>query len=220
MRKIYETYFHIPKQDKGVVGEKVFLTRLILSIICILVCTLAIGYNAYAYFAVNIELSANVLQAATFDVEVDVKSTLSDTTNVVKLDEAAQAYSLVAGTYQLTLKVKPNSTVSTGYCKIEAKSANQPETVFYTQQFCSVLGQDVPVLERTILISVDEDTEIRVTPCWGTYAGAETKPETYLADNYMISVKGQQITKDAVPNSVAPAENTPSTNEGETIISE
>ena len=183
MRKIYHKYFYVPEQGKGVVGEKVFLSRLVLSITCMLICMLAMGYNAYAFFTTNIESSANVLQAAVFDVEITSQPEVSN--------PVAEGYSLSAGTYEVKIKVKSSSNASTGYCKIDVNG-----TVFYTQQFGKVAGSQTPVTERTVVITVDRDTVVYVTPCWGTYAGAETNTTTFLADEYIISVKDKKITRE------------------------
>lgn len=214
MRKIYDEYFHVPEQGEGVVRETVFFARLIVSIVCMAVCMIAMGYNAYAYFAFNIESTANVLQASTYsfvepsETEEDIIKMVSSEGSVVATNTKWK-YILQPGTYELKLKKEGNA--STGYGRIDILSENGENSSvvqsIYTQQIgkVNVEGEEVP--ERIVTIQVDTITVIQVEACWGTYAGAATEPSTYLADGMAIQSKEGTIAVTDISNlSVATAE--------------
>lgn len=203
MRKIYEEYLYVPEEGQGVVREKVFFSRLAISIVCMAICMIAMGYNAYAYFTANIESTANVIQAATYSTKISVASATPNEGTVKADAQIKGRYTLTPGRYNFT--VTKEGTSSTGYCRIDVDEVNENGAVsfkssFYTQQLGKVVGSEELVNERTILISVDKDIVIQFVDCWGTYAGAESNETTYLKDNEGIQVKDNRIAKEVISN--------------------
>jgi len=187
MRKIYEKYFYVPEKGKGKVNEKVFFARLAFSVLFIVFCMCAMGYNAYAYFSAGIGSAKNTLQATTYTLEIT--PSVAGGTGDVTIDTTAEhRYTLQPGRYDFKLVKPETATASTGYCRVDI-GEEENKTSFYTQQVGKVADSETPINERIITISVDKVTVVHFVPCWGTYAGVETHPETYLADGKAIQVK-------------------------------
>lgn len=192
MRKIYKKYFYVPEKGEGKVREQVFFARLAFSVIFMLFCMCAMGYNAYAYFAANIGSEKNTLQATTYTLEITPSLAVEGTGSVAIDTTAEHKYTLQPGRYYFKLVKPATATASTGYCRINTgEEENSPH--FYTQQVGVVAGFEQPILERTVMISVDQETVIRFIPCWGTYAGSTTHPETYLAEGKAIQMLSGSI---------------------------
>lgn len=214
MRKIYDEYIRLPKEGEGVVCEKVFFTRLAISVVCIAMCMMAMGFNAYAYFTASISSSSNVIQTSTYETIKNVTSTISDTETVKADSKVKGKYTLKPGQYNFTLTKQ--GTASTGYCRIDVDEVIDNGTAsfkssFYTQQLGKVAASEEPVIERTILISVDKETVIQIVDCWGTYAGAQSNAGTYLNTDEVIRVKGGAIAKVNISEiTIAPTNTEPS----------
>lgn len=186
MRKIYQKYFEIPEENKGIIGERVFFARLTVAIVCIVLCMSAMGFSAYAFFTANVSSSMNQIQAANFDLNVQKIEPQTQASSASY--EAEKTYRLKAGSiYKFVLEKHGNA--STGYCKIvitpnDVTSKETSEAVFYTQQFGKVVGQEEPINEREITITVGVATTVKFVPCWGTYVG-----EGVSEVNYAMGVK-------------------------------
>ncbi len=201
MRKLYDKYFEIPEQGEGVISETKFFARLILSVICIVLCLCAMGYNAYAYFNSTIESTSNMLQASTYSLEIDVKCVQEGQGSFVEDKVVTGRYVLQPGAYTFTLKKSETSTASTGYCRIdigvkEANGETQYEKRYYTQQIGAVEGKDKPVTERKVVISVDQETVIQLETCWGTFAGSE---DILADDKVIVYQEGKVSLSNTVP---------------------
>ncbi len=195
MRKIYDEYFYVPEEGKGVVREKVFFARLMLSVVCMAICMIAMGYNAYAYFTANIESNANVIQASTYSLDVSGDLTNSGQGSFSKETETKHTYKLAAGTYDFVLTKSTDTTAKTGYARVDIFQGESVQQ-FYTQQIGGVLdAENKEITSRTVRIKVDAETTIQFIECWGTYAGVESNMTTYLRDNEGIQVANSTIAK-------------------------
>lgn len=73
MKKIYEEFLKIPKNEK--IREKVLMTRISLSIVIMVLCLGAMGITAYAYFSCNITSAVTTIQSARYELNVTVTET-------------------------------------------------------------------------------------------------------------------------------------------------
>lgn len=71
MKKIYEEFLKIPKNEK--IRDKVMMTRISLSIATMVLCLGAMGITAYAYFSCNITSAVTTIQSARYTLDVEVK---------------------------------------------------------------------------------------------------------------------------------------------------
>lgn len=214
MRKIYDEYFHVPEEGEGVVREKVFFSRLTLSIVCMLICMLAMGYNAYAFFTTNIESTANVIQASTYTLDVNGVAIPAVNGSFNRAADERYQFTLQPGIYDFTLTKSEQATAQTGYAKIEIG-----ERAFYTQQIGGVLdGNNQEIKSRTIRIKVDAETTIKIVECWGTYSGNTATPiaeDVIIESQKMIEVNGANSSSVAWANPTltdASKESTPASN--------
>lgn len=167
MRKIYQKYFEIPEENKGIIGEHVFFARLVVSIVCIVLCMSAMGFSAYAYFTASVSSNMNQIQAANFDLEVQEIEAQTGTSSASY--ESEGTYKLQAGIIY-KFKLVKHGNASTGYCQIVVmKDATTEGESVSTRQFGKSKLEESPVDIRTIQIEVEEETIVKFVPCWGTY---------------------------------------------------
>ena len=205
MRKIYQKYFEIPEENKGIMGERVFFARLAVTIACIVLCMSAMGFSAYAFFTANVSSNMNQIQAANFDLEIQIEAQTGTSSASY---ESEGTYKLQAGSIY-KFKLVKSGNASTGYCKIvltpnDVTSKETSEVVFYTHQLGKVEGQAEPVNIREITIKVGVATTVKFVPCWGTYSGEGVSEVTYAMD----AVKSTTNVQSEIPSE--PSE-TPST---------
>lgn len=184
MRKIYQKYFEVPEEGKGIVGERVFFARLTVAIACIVLCMSAMGFSAYAFFTANVSSNMNQIQAAYFDLEIQKIELQTETSSASY--ESEKTYKLQPGIYDFTLKKNGNAT--TGYCEILIYDDAGNSQSVYTQQFGKIKDQEDSIEERTIQIRVVTETRVSFVSCWGTYSG---NPIRELEE--MIIVDGQEV---------------------------
>ena len=177
MREIYQKYFELPEEGKGIMSEQVFLARLTVGIACIVLCISAMGFSAYAFFTTSVSSNMNQIQAAHYSLSVQSigivpvngnGSVVADTLNPTK-------YKLQKGMYDFVLVKEGNA--STGYCMI--KINNNENDVIVTRQIGDVA--------LTVRIEVAQETAVEFVACWGTYRSQERFDE----GNKMIIVDDQ-----------------------------
>ena len=175
MRKLYREYFEVSPTEK--ISDKVMLTRVVFTVITMLICLSAMSLSAYAYFSATVSAGPGVISSASFDIDIQITrpgnlsigsegiSQGTDEVSVSLSDNNKYCASLEAGkTYTVTLSKKGNA--STGFCLISFEGGSD--------QFTTVqLGKDVNAqngerLSLTFTVSPDTDTVIYLSPCWGT----------------------------------------------------
>ena len=161
MRKIYQKYFALPEEGKGIMGEQVFFARLAVSIVCIVLCMSAMGFSAYAYFTASVSSSMNQIQAANYSLSVQSPIKLVNDRGSVAADSTnPNKYTMTQpGMYDFTLIKSGNA--STGYCKIFING----NEVAVTKQ----IAEDA----LTVRIETAQETVVEFVACWGTYSSEE-----------------------------------------------
>ena len=91
MRKLYNEYFHIPKEGK--IGDKVMLVRVAVTAVCMVFYLAVMGITAYAYFSYNVTSSFNSIQTGKFDATV----------SIMESDTPVELTAQENGDYQVTL---------------------------------------------------------------------------------------------------------------------
>lgn len=129
------------------------LHLLALSTVGLCTCIICLCGVSWAWFTATTSTGTAVIQAATYTVDVSAESksvkiaTESGTTTVTFT---------AAGEYTITLT--PTGTAQNGYCKISYADAD-----YYTEQFTSAVFR--------FTVNADENSELTVTPQWGSYSG-------------------------------------------------
>lgn len=217
MRKLYNEFFHIPKDGK--ISEKVMLARMVSTVVIVVVCLAAMGITAYAYFSCNLSSGTVVLKAATFeaDVLIQITDVNGESVPVTEGANGIPSAALKAGTtYLVTLDESARSSAKTGFCIITADDCQE---TYHTQQ----LGVDTSVAgdftdQIVFHLRVSADTNVYFLSHWGTtshYAAYAEKGEgdkLYIT-NGNINENAVVLNVNGATNSVSELETEPSETE-------
>ena len=152
MKKILNELFYVPKYGK--VKESVFLARMGISITGILLCLVAMSFAGYAYFSSSVTSGINVIQAASFTLDVNGAP-------------VADSYRLTSDENVIVLTWSERTTASVGYGKILVYDSEGREiSTHYTQTFTKA-SEDC-----TIIFTIPDGAcfTVKIIPEWGTCA--------------------------------------------------
>lgn len=124
------------------------------SVLAICVCTLCLCGVSWAWFTATASSGTTVIQAATYTV--DVSADENENVEIAPESGTTTVTFIAAGEYTITLT--PSGTAQNGYCKISYADAD-----YYTEQFTSAVFR--------FTVNADENSELTVTPQWGSYSG-------------------------------------------------
>lgn len=124
------------------------------SVLAICVCTLCLCGTTWAWFTATASSGTTVIQAATYTV--DVSADENENVEIAPESGTTTVTFTAAGEYTITLT--PTGTAQNGYCKISYADAD-----YYTEQFTSAVFR--------FTVNADENSELTVTPQWGSYSG-------------------------------------------------
>lgn len=124
------------------------------SVLAICVCTLCLCGTTWAWFTATASSGTAVIQAATYTV--DVSADKNENVEIATESGTTTVTFTAAGEYTVTLT--PAGTAQNGYCKISYADAD-----YYTEQFTSAVFR--------FTVNADENSELTVTPQWGSYSG-------------------------------------------------
>lgn len=177
VKKLYQECFQIPEEGK--IDESVLVGRIIMSVCVVVLCLVAMGVTAFAYFSHDITSGSNVIKAANFDVVVTVDGVPLETTAGSRRAEAA----LAAGEHTITVQKQNTSTAQTGFCVITIGN-----TVYHTQQ---IGAGGVEIL--TFTVKAEVDTQIAFLGHWGTssrygYSDAENDPLYIMQKDPVVQI--------------------------------
>lgn len=124
------------------------------SMLAICVCTLCLCGVSWAWFTATASSGTTVIQAATYTVNVSADK--NENVEIATESGTTTVTFTAAGEYTITLT--PSGTAQNGYCKISYADAD-----YYTEQFTSAVFR--------FTVNADENSELTVTPQWGSYSG-------------------------------------------------
>lgn len=124
------------------------------SVLAICVCTLCLCGVSWAWFTATTSTGTAVIQAATYTVNVSADK--NENVEITPESGTTTVTFTAAGEYTITLT--PTGTAQNGYCKISYADAD-----YYTEQFTSAVFR--------FTVNADENSELTVTPQWGSYSG-------------------------------------------------
>lgn len=199
MKKLYETYLHVPKEGK--IKEKVFVSRIAVAVVCMVCCLSAMGFSAYAYFTSSVTSGLNTIRAAVYSTDIVV----TDSSNVLvaetKEDDATNSYSLSKGTYTVTIVAQ--GTATTGYCKVVVNDTENyytaPITPNETLKFeiqCNDSSAEVRIITNWGSCSVKENAKIVENNASITIGNATENTTTFSEPASDITENKQEDTSD------------------------
>lgn len=124
------------------------------SVLAICVCALCLCGTTWAWFTATTSTGTTVIQAATYTVNVSADK--NENVEITPESGTTTVTFTAAGEYTITLT--PTGTAQNGYCKISYADAD-----YYTEQFTSAVFR--------FTVNADENSELTVTPQWGSYSG-------------------------------------------------
>lgn len=130
------------------------LHLLALSAVGLCACLICLCGVSWAWFTATASSGTAVIQAATYTV--DVSADENENVEIVPESGTTTVTFTAAGEYTITLT--PTGTAQNGYCKISYADAD-----YYTEQFTSAVFR--------FTVNADENSELTITPQWGTYSG-------------------------------------------------
>lgn len=175
--KVYPVFFHRAKHATKEKRSDGLMHILAPSMLAICICAICLCGVSWAWFTASTSTGTTAIQSSSYKLFYQIGS---DTT---ELAEAGTAYTLTSDTTVITLKA--NGTAgATGYCSITVGS----ET-YYTEQIF-VDGT------FTFTVNAAADTEITLTPKWGSCA---VRDNANLIDGE-ITVTGSQQSNTQTPD--------------------
>ena len=130
------------------------LHLLALSAVGLCACLICLCGVSWAWFTATTSTGTAVIQAATYTV--DVSADKNENVGIATESGTTTVTFTAAGEYTITLT--PTGTAQNGYCKI-----SYAEGDYYTGQ--------LPTGELHFTVNADADSELTVTPQWGSYSG-------------------------------------------------
>lgn len=124
------------------------------SVLAICVCALCLCGTTWAWFTATTSSGTAVIQAATYTVNVSADKN----ENVEITPESGTTTVTFTAAREYTITLTPTGTAQNGYCKISYADAD-----YYTEQFTSAVFR--------FTVNADENSELTVTPQWGSYSG-------------------------------------------------
>lgn len=198
MKELYDEYYRVDEKSK--ITDKVFITRIGVSVLIIIFALFSMTFAAYGFFASDISSASNTVKTARYDLDVIGVRVETQTTKASQTAPAAEtvtetavtenndgSFTLTPGKYVFTISRADNENMaSTGYCKIMFDK--NAEDVHFTNQIGEVEGSETPVNVRNVTIVVYSETTVNFIPSWGgvSYAGTPFDEETFV-----LTPKGQ-----------------------------
>ena len=189
MRKLYREFFYVPKHGK--VGEKVMATRIFTTAAVIVLCLIAMGTTAYAYFSYNLASANNKIQSANFGVDVDIQVTDGEGASVEVTPGLGNAHiaDLKAGTeYLVTLTPAQTGRATTGFVIVTAEGFSAR---YHTQQLGKNGEENTESLSFNLIVGAD--AQVTFQAHWGTssYYGYENdNAEKYITQGETVRIFG------------------------------
>ncbi len=189
MKKLYDEFLCVPENGTGKIREKVFVTRMAISVILILACMVSMSLTAYAYFSHSIVASSNIVKAADLKVDVSVKASDGTMLDVPESNDKTLYAALGADEYEVRLSLGAENSAGTGFCML---SFDGGVTKYHTQQFIAI--GDNAVTQVAFKIKTDAATQLSITLCWGTssyysdYVTNNIKSDLYILDGETVLI--------------------------------
>lgn len=162
------------------------------SVLAICVCTLCLCGTTWAWFTATTSSGTAVIQAATYTVNVSADK--NKNVEIAPESGTTTVTFIAAGEYTITLT--PTGTAQNGYCKISYADAD-----YYTEQFTSAVFR--------FTVNADENSELTVTPQWGSYSGTPNLSSDGVIGN--TTGNTQQENPVAAATTAEPTESTTTT---------
>ncbi len=151
--------------------DRVFVQSITVSIICIVMCMIALCSMTYAWFNDGVSGGNNVLTAGRFDLSVTVTNSNGNMIDT-STDADGNTYCCLeqVDEYSITLEMTSDTTVEKGFCTVDANGVSYKTD--------SIKKSD-PIFSFT-LKTKDQDTILTFDAAWGLPAEVNIEKEGTL----------------------------------------
>ena len=151
-KRLFSSLFYVPKYEK--VSDKSFSRIMLSSVFGMLICGICLAGLTWAWFTSTVTSTANTITSADFTVQISINgSEASSDSGVYNLSDNS------------TVTVKAVGSATTGYCKVEYGGK-----AYYTVPLFTDSESDTVAFT----VHASENSELKITPQWGTCAVAAT----------------------------------------------
>lgn len=194
--KVYPVFFHRAKHATKEKRSDGLVHILAPSMLAICICAICLCGASWAWFTASTSTGTAAIQSSSYKLFYQIGS------HTAELVETGTAYTLTSDTTVITLKAA-GTAGATGYCSIKIG-----DETYYTEQ---ISVNDTS--EFTFTVNAAANTQIILTPKWGTYSHAATplhKGEGIAAGSQQNNTQASDNTVTAEP-STEPAPTAPTT---------
>lgn len=184
--KVYPVFFHRAKHATKEKHSDGLMHILAPSMLAICICAICLCGASWAWFTASTSTGTTAIQSSSYKLLYQV----GEDATAAELAETGNTYTLTSDTTVITLKAI-GTAGATGYCSIKIG-----DETYYTEQIF-VDGT------FTFTVNAAADTNIILTPKWGTYSHTAT-----IQDNGEIAATGSQQSNTQEPNSIVTTEPT------------
>lgn len=182
--RVYPVFFHRAKHATKEKRSDGLMHILAPSMLAICICAICLCGASWAWFTASTSTGTAQIQSSSYKLSYQIGS------DTAELAETGTAYTLTSDTTVITLKAT-GTAGATGYCSITVGS----ET-YYTEQ---ISVNDTS--EFTFTVNAAANTQIILTPKWGTYSHDAT-----LHKGEGIPATGSQQSNTQTPDNTVTAE--------------
>ena len=155
--KVYPVFFHRAKHATKEKRSDGLVHILAPSMLAICICAICLCGASWAWFTASTSTGTTAIRSSSYKLSYQIGS------DKAELTEAGTAYTLTSDTTVITLKAA-GTAGATGYCSIKIG-----DETYYTEQ---ISVNDTS--EFTFTVNAAANTQIILTPKWGTYSHAAT----------------------------------------------
>ena len=182
--KVYPIFFHRAKHDTKEKRSDGLMYILAPSVVGICICAVCLCGASWAWFTASTTTGTTAVQSSSYRLSYQVDEDATAT----ELAEADNTYTLTSNETVITLKAT-GTTGATGYCRVKIG-----DETYYTAQ---IFVDDT----FTFTVKAAANTQITLTPKWGTYSHDAT-----LRNGNRIPATGSQQNNAPEPNNTVTAE--------------
>lgn len=182
--QVYPVFFHRAKHATKEKRSDGLMHILAPSMLAICICAICLCGASWAWFTASTSTGTTAIQSSSYKLLYQV----GEDATATELAEAGTAYTLPAGKTVITLKAI-GTAGATGYCSIKIG-----DETYYTEQ---IRVNDTS--EFTFTVNAAADTQIILTPKWGSRA---VRDNANSIDGEITAIGSQQSNTQTPDNSV------------------
>lgn len=173
---LFQRLFHKSKHGENTTKDCSIYRILAPSVLAVCICAFCLCGTSWAWFTTSAITGTTSIQTPTYALAYQI----GEEGEATELGSEAKITVPENGSYRITLSAA-GTAGATGYCSVKIGDSEAPD---YTAQITT--GAEGTAV-FTFTVNATADTEITLTPAWGTYSGTAT-----IQNNGVITAPGFQ----------------------------